>query len=171
MTIAETILAEFEAQAPLTRRHLERVPEDKLDWKPAEKSMTLGQLALHIAQTPGGVAEFIGLDALELPDFEFPHPASRDEVLRAYDESVENARIGLSGLSDEVMEGSIAFQKDGETLMQFPRKGFARDIILNHTYHHRGQISVYLRLLGVPVPSSFGPTADEPMGMPEMASA
>ena len=161
MTLAQAIVVEYEAIVPVTRRHLERIPADMLGWRPDPKSMSIGQLGLHIAQSSGGVSGFVALESVEMPDFGFPEPATVAEMLEAFDASAAQVRANLWGLSDEQMAGSLSFTAGGETVMTFPRGGFARDIVLNHLYHHRGQLSVYLRLLGVPVPSSFGPTADE----------
>ncbi|MBI2431438.1 MAG: DinB family protein [Candidatus Hydrogenedentes bacterium] len=162
MGLADAMLVEFERSLPLTRTHLERAPQDKLSWRPAPKSMTLGQLALHLAVSPGAVAQMAMQDSVEMPDFRtFPEPQSVAEILAAFDQSIEQVRQALTGLEDARLEGTISFTRQGQAVMSFPRKDFLRDIILNHTYHHRGQLSVYLRLLGVSVPPSFGPTADE----------
>lgn len=167
MTRAQEIVLEYEASVPVTRRHLERLPENKLSWRPEPKSMSLGQLALHLAESSGGVAEILLNDEVEAPEMGFPEATSVAQVLAALDASFAKVRATIWEMGDKVMAGSIQLVKNGEILMSFPRLGFARDILLNHNYHHRGQLSVYLRLLGVPVPSSFGPTADEQMGMPE----
>lgn len=167
MTRAQEIVLEYEASVPVTRRHLERIPDDKLTWRPDPKSMTLGQLGLHLAASSGGISEFIRLDNVEMPDFGFPEPASTAEILSALDEAATKVRANLWNYSDADMAGSCNFVANGHVVMTFPRTMIARDILLNHNYHHRGQLSVYLRLLGVPVPISFGPTADEEMGMPE----
>lgn len=161
MTLGQAIVLEFEAAAPATRRHLERLPQDKLEWKPDAKSMSAGQLGLHIAQSSGDVSAIVNLDTVDMPDMGFPQPGTTAEILAAFDGRVGKVRENLWDISDERMSGTIGFAANGEVVMNFPRGAFARDIVLNHLYHHRGQMSVYLRLLGVPVPSSFGPTADE----------
>jgi uncharacterized damage-inducible protein DinB len=161
MSLAQSIVLEYEAIVPVTRRHLERIPQDKLGWKPDPKSMSIGQLGLHIAQSSAGVSAFVGHDSVEMPDFGFPEPATVEEIVAAFDAGTAQVRANLWDISDAAMAGSISFTAGGEAVMTFPRGGFARDIVLNHLFHHRGQLSVYLRLLGVPVPSSFGPTADE----------
>lgn len=168
MTLVESMLEEFERSLPTTRRHLERVPEDKLMWRPAEKSMTLGQLALHLAHAPGEVARMGVQGSVEIPDNSagFPQPASVAEILKTFEESAEALREALRDLSDERLQAPISFTRNGEVMMSWPRGLFLRDVMLNHNYHHRGQLSVYFRLLDVPVPVSFGPTADEQMPPP-----
>ncbi len=140
---------------------LERVPEDKLTWRPHAKSMSLGQLALHIAQTPGGVAELISETPREAPRFVQAEATSRDEVLSALDNSIAAAKSKLSGWDDADLMNDWALMRDGKKLMAVPRIGMVRSIMLNHWYHHRGQLLVYLRLLDLPVPSVYGPSADE----------
>ncbi|KAA6462957.1 DinB family protein [Acidobacteria bacterium AB60] len=160
--LAQSILAEFEPQARLTRKFLERLPEDKLMWKPHEKSMTAGQLAYHLAFVPGGVAEFVRESPRQAPDFKFPQPASREEILRTLDESVATVRRVLEGLDDAAMRETWRLLSGDKELVAMPRAQFLRDIMLNHWYQHRGQFSVYLRILEVPVPATWGPSADEP---------
>lgn len=161
MSIAKSLLAEFELQAIVTRRFLERLPEDKLTWQPHLKSMTAGQLAFHLAVVPGGVARATQINPAPAPDFNFPQPASLDEVLRTLDESIETVRNVLPGFDDEAMS-EIWRLKAGDTeVLALPRGVFLRDVMLSHWYQHRGQFSVYLRLLDIPVPSSWGPSADE----------
>ena len=167
MTLAQTTVLEYEASVPVTRKHLERIPDDKLTWRPDPKSMSIGQLGLHLATSSGGIAEFMRLDNVEMPNFGFPEPASTAEILAALDEAAGKVRASLWDFSDEAMGGSCNFVANGHVVMSFPRMMIARDILLNHNYHHRGQLSVYLRLLGVPVPSTFGPSADEAFTLPE----
>jgi uncharacterized damage-inducible protein DinB len=163
MSIAQALLAEFEIQAPITRRFLERLPEDKLTWKPHTKSMSAGQLAYHLAFTPGGVIRIVQSSPVQAPDFaNFPQPASREEILNTFTDSIATVRDLLPKFSDAAMVETwrlIAGQK--EVLAQ-PRGLFLRDVLLSHWYQHRGQFGVYLRLLDIPVPASWGPSADEP---------
>jgi len=161
MTIAQELLSEFLVQAPVTRRFLERIPEEKLTWKPHPKSMTAGQLAYHLASVPGGVVRFAQNNPAEAPDFNFPQPATRDEVLKVFDESVATVRDILPKYSDAAMMETWRLVAGGREVMAQPRVDFLRDVMLNHWYQHRGQFSVYLRLLDVPVPASWGPSADE----------
>lgn len=163
MTIAQSLLVEFEIQAPITRRFLERLPEDKLTWKPHEKSMTAGQLAYHLAFVPGGIVRFVQNNPAQAPEFaNFPQPASRQEILKAFDDSIATVRELLPKVDDNKMKETWRmFAKEREVLAQ-PRAEFLRDVMFSHWYQHRGQFSVYLRLLNVAVPASWGPSADEP---------
>lgn len=163
MAIAEALLAEFENEARTARKFLERVPEDKLAWKPHEKSMTAGQLAMHIATIPGGVIRFAVENVNPAPDFGRgnPQPKSVGEVLAALDESVKTVRQVLPTFDDGRMMATWQMTKDGKALLAMPRAAFLRNILLNHWYHHRGQLGVYLRMCGAKVPSSYGPSGDE----------
>jgi uncharacterized damage-inducible protein DinB len=162
MSIANEFLAEFEIQAPVTRKFLERLPEDKLTWKPHEKSLTAGQLAYHIAFGPGAIVQFVKNNPAEAPkSFEFPQPATHAEILKAFDESVETVRAILPQFSDEAMRESWRMLAGGQQVLAQPRCEFVRDVMFSHLYQHRGQFSVYLRLLNVAVPASWGPSADE----------
>jgi uncharacterized damage-inducible protein DinB len=170
-SIAQSMLAEFEAQAPVTRKFLERLPEDKLTWKPHEKSMTAGQLALHIATTTGGVVQLVQENPKQArAEFVFPQPASRDEILTAFDQSVATVRSELPKFDDAAMHETWRLVAGDRELFAVPRMGFLRDVMLSHWYQHRGQFSVYLRLLNVAVPATWGPSADEkPAFMQETA--
>jgi len=162
MSIAEVFVTEFEMQAPITRKFLERLPEDKLTWKPHPKSMTAGQLAYHLATVPGGIAQFVKNNPAEAPkSFAFPQPASKSEILNAFDESVATVRTELPKFSDSAMRETWRMMGDGHQVLAMPRENFVRDVMLSHWYQHRGQFAVYLRLLDVAVPSSWGPSADE----------
>jgi uncharacterized damage-inducible protein DinB len=163
MTLAQNLIAEFEGQVPITRRFLERLPPERLMWKPHEKSMTAGQLAFHLALVPGSVVRSVQRSPAQAPDFSkgMPQPASLNEILKAYDESVETVRSELPKFDDAAMQETWRMNQGGHELFAIPRMQFLRDVMLNHWYQHRGQFSVYLRLLNVPVPVSWGPTADE----------
>jgi len=162
MPIAQNLLSEFEAQAPLTRKFLERVPESKLTWKPHEKSMTLGQLAYHLASVPAGIARFVGTNPAQAPEkFDFPQPSSVSEVLKTHDEGVTVVRGVLSTFDDSAMKETWRMMAGNREVLAMPRATFVRDIMLSHWYQHRGQMCVYLRILNVPVPSTWGPSADE----------
>jgi len=163
MSIAQSLLAEFEIQAPVTRRFLERLPEDKLTWKPHSKSMSAGQLAHHLAFVPGGVVRFAQNNPVQAPEFaDFPQPASRQEILKTFDESVATVRDLLPKFGDAAMAETWRLVAGGREVLAQPRAEFLRDVMLNHWYQHRGQFSVYLRMLDVAVPASWGPSADEP---------
>ena len=161
--IAQSLLAEFEAQAPITRKFLERLPEDKLTWKPHEKSMTAGQLALHIASVPASVVRLVAENPKQAREkFEFSQPASREEILKAHDDGVAAVRELLPKYDDAAMNEAWRLMRGDKELFATPRGLILHDLMLSHWYQHRGQFSVYLRLLDVPVPASWGPSADEP---------
>jgi uncharacterized damage-inducible protein DinB len=166
MALTQTLIQELETEATTTRRVLERVPEAQLGWKPHAKSMSLGRLAMHVAQIPGFITEWALQDTLELPMGEGGNEAkSCAEVLTAHDRSITKAKAALTSLGDAGLQRNWSMTMKGATLMTMPKVALVRSIALNHWYHHRGQLSVYLRLLDTPVPSIYGPSADEnPMG-------
>ena len=160
--MTDPILAELDQEAATTRRVLERVPGDKLGWKPHQKSMSLGQLALHVATTPGQGAAILSQDELELPELgNRPAAATAAELIPALDQSLVQAKGFLGALDEGKALSTWKLMKSGKVLMAVPRIGMVRSLMLNHWYHHRGQLSVYLRILNVPVPSIYGPSADE----------
>ena len=172
MSIAQSLLAEFEVQAPVTRKFLERLPEDKLTWKPHEKSMSAGQLAYHLAFVPGGVVRFAQNNPAEAPKFaNFPQPASRQEILTMFEESIAAVRSLLPKFDNAAMKETWRMVADGQEVLAQPRAEFLRDVMLSHWYQHRGQFSVYLRMLGVTVPASWGPSADEPAAFMQKAKS
>jgi uncharacterized damage-inducible protein DinB len=161
MALIDGLLQELEQEATTTRRVLERVPDAKLTWKPHPKARTLGQLALHVAMTPGAVAEFVSESSVQAPQFEDPSPKSASELVPALDASIAQAKRLLGKMDDaKILETWRMMQGDKE-LLAIPRIAMLRSIMLNHWYHHRGQLSVYLRELDVPIPSIYGPSADE----------
>jgi len=161
MTIIDGLLAELEQEAATTRRVLERIPQEHLSWRPHPKSMSLGQLALHVALVPGLVAENAALDIASPNSFIQPEAATAAELVPALAESVTKAKRALGTYDDAKMTAIWRLQKDGRDVLAMPRVAFVRAIMLNHWYHHRGQLLVYLRLLDLSVPSVYGPTADE----------
>lgn len=162
MRITDSFVPEIEQEAAITRRLLERVPEEYFGWRPHPKSMTLGQLALHVAQTQGQVVEIASMETTEAPDFSNPPSAeTRGQLLAEFEASVAQAKESLNRWDDATANGIWTITKDGNILMSLPRIAFVRSIGLNHLYHHRGQLSVYLRLLDVALPSIYGPSADE----------
>jgi uncharacterized damage-inducible protein DinB len=161
MALIDGLLQELEMEAQTTRRVLERVPDDKLSWRPHEKSRTLGELALHIATVPGGVAQLVATSPAQAPQFRDPSPASASELLPALDESISTARKTLAGMSDETITATWRMMAGEREVIAMPRIAMLRSVMLNHWYHHRGQLTVYLRELGLPVPSIYGPSADE----------
>ena len=161
MSIIKALLLELEQEAETTRRVLERVPGDRLSWKPHAKSMSLGQLALHIAMVPGAVAQLSTQAQVPPPQFIHPEPASAAELIPALDKSIQQATEVLRGMDDAVLGRTWRVVDGDREVMAVPVGGLLRSIMLNHWYHHRGQLSVYLREVGVPVPSIYGPSADE----------
>ena len=162
MKMIESLLAELEQEAQTTRRVLERIPEAHLTWKPHPKSMSLGQLALHVATVPGSVAELAAMDIVPEPSkFIQPQPATTAELVPSLTESLAKARRALGHFDDARMGETWRLQDRGRDILTMPRVAFVRAIMLNHWYHHRGQLLVYLRLLNQSVPSVYGPTADE----------
>lgn len=162
MTIIDTLLAELDQESQATVRVLERVPQAQLSWRPHPKSMSLGQLALHVATIPGTVAELAAMDTLaEPPQFIQAEAATAAELIPTLRASVAKAREVLGGFDDEKMGATWRLMAGGQEIMAMPRAAMARMIMLNHWYHHRGQLLVYLRMHNVPLPSVYGPTADE----------
>lgn len=161
MPIVDGLLAEFESQVPITRRFLERLPAEKLTWKPHERSMTAGQLAYHLALVPGGVVRGAQQSQIQRPTFQHHQPESVQEILDKYEESVATVREVLPTFDDATMHATWRIVAGEKEIAAMPREAFLRHILLNHWYQHRGQFSVYLRLLGQAVPASWGPSADE----------
>ncbi|OFW17189.1 MAG: hypothetical protein A3F69_05590 [Acidobacteria bacterium RIFCSPLOWO2_12_FULL_66_10] len=160
MSVA-AFLQEFEMESAITRRVLERVPSDKLSWKPHAKSMSLGHLAMHIATGPGLIAGWALKDSFVFTREPAAVAASTADVLAAHDASAANVKTVLNTIGDAGLGTMWSASAGGKTLMTMPKAALVRSIVLNHLYHHRGQLSVYLRLLDVPVPSIYGPSADE----------
>lgn len=163
-TIAEPMLSEFREETNITRRILDRIPGDKLTWKPHPKSMTLGQLAIHIAMVPGRLAAMATQsDSFDVAQGNFLPDPPKDlkEIHSTFEDSVKQAEGCLKGLSDEAARSTWRLMSKGKEVFAQPRVNVLRSIMLNHWYHHRGQLSVYLRLLDVPVPVIYGRSADE----------
>ena len=165
MSIAESVLPEFDRETATTRLLLERVPEAQAAWKPHVKSMSLGQLAMHIANLPRWTSI-----ALERTDFDTNPPdgsrmtgpefESAATLLRSYDANVSAARALLARTTDGEFMVQWTLKNGGKSMFSMPRIAVLRSFVLNHAVHHRGQLSVYLRLLDVPIPNIYGPTAD-----------
>jgi uncharacterized damage-inducible protein DinB len=164
MAIIDSLVTEFVNEAQTTRKHLARLPNDKLDWRPHEKSFTAGGLASHITDLISFAEWICNEDELDFnPAANKPYLAtSVSDLLKTFDENVGKATEALKGVADETVMKPWRFKVMGKQLFERPRKLVLRDFVLNHQIHHRGQFSVYLRLLDVPVPSTYGPTADEP---------
>jgi uncharacterized damage-inducible protein DinB len=169
MGISEALAQEIEQEGNTTRRVLERVPADRLGWKPHPKSMSLGVLALHTAQIPGVISSWAAEDTTTLGGSPAPAQAETSEqLLKAHDASIARAKEVLGTLGDAGLQRNWQGIAGGTTLMAMPKVALFRSVVLNHWIHHRGQLSVYLRLLDVPLPSIYGPSADE---NPVMAKA
>ena len=166
--IVEAMLSELKQEAVATRRLLERVPGDKLAWKPHPKSMSLGQLALHVASLPGAIADFLMNDQLVVDgvDFEPAAAKSSSELLPALEKSVAKANDFLGALDEKRAMATWKLIKGGKEILAAPRLMITRSLMLNHWYHHRGQLGVYLRQLNVSLPAVYGRSADEnPLGL------
>ena len=163
MTIANALLAELEQEAQTTRRVLERIPQAHLSWKPHAKSMSLGELAMHTAMTPGVICGWACEEETKFTGggSKTPSPSSTAEIVAAHDQSVQTMKETMGKLGDAGLMQNWKATAGDQKLFDMPKGALVRSIALNHWYHHRGQLSVYLRLLDVPVPSIYGPSADE----------
>src|SRR5690349_13319570 len=166
MSIAQSLLPEFDQEMANTRRMLERLPEDKLDFKPDPKSMSLGRLAGHVCEMAGWGKETMTMESLDLAPggkqtFEALVAKSRQQILAALDKNVAAARKAIADAPDEEFGKTWSLLMNGKTLMSMPRIAVIRTLVMNHIIHHRAQLSVYYRMVGVPVPGMYGPSADE----------
>ncbi len=164
MALKDALLPEFDHEMGTTRRVLERVPEAEFTWKPHEKSFNLGQLAAHVAHIPHWVDAIVQNTVFDLADAEDSRPRvpeSTGWVLSQFDKNVTAARAGIAAMSDPEFLAPWTFKNNGQIIFTMPRAAALRSFIMNHLIHHRGQLTVYLRLKNVPVPSVYGPTADE----------
>ena len=168
MTIAQTMLMEYEMEAAGTRKALERVPDDKLGWKPHEKSMSMGDLATHLAEAPGWMNVTIEQDSFDVAppggqSYQRPNVKNRQEILDLFDKNLAKAKESLGKASDAEMMKPWSFMKGGQTMFTMPKVAVVRSFVMNHNIHHRAQLGVYLRLNNIPVPGHYGPSADETM--------
>lgn len=165
MAIKDALLPEFDHEMGTTRRLLERVPESDLGWSPHQKSYTLGQLAAHITNLPrwlGLVCEQPEADAADVAEEARPKiPPSVGHLLDTFDENVKQARRHIDELGDSAMLSRWTLKSGSQEIFSMPRASVLRMFVMNHLIHHRGQLSIYLRLRDVPLPSMYGPTADE----------
>jgi len=166
MGMSDMIIGEFDHEMGNTRKTLERVPEDKFDWKPHEKSTSLGGLATHLANIPSWTVNTFTQDELDLappgaPPFRLDEAKSRAALLEAFDKNVADGRAALLKASDESWGQSWSLLSGGKKIFAMPRAAVMRSFVMSHMIHHRAQLGVYLRLLDVPVPSIYGPSADE----------
>jgi uncharacterized damage-inducible protein DinB len=168
VTISEAMLPEFDREMELTRRTLERVPDDRLAWKPHEKSMTMGRLAQHLSEIPGWVDLTINRESIDIappggPPYQPPPVTSVRDMLEGFDKGVASARRAIAGATDDHLLKPWSMLAGGEVKWTLPRATVLRAYILNHLIHHRAQLGVYLRLNDIPVPATYGPSADEEM--------
>jgi uncharacterized damage-inducible protein DinB len=163
MKMSDALLPEFDHEISTTRKLLERVPDEKWGWTPHEKSMTLGRLACHVAETTQFGAAVANTDSMDFAkgDYKRIDASGRKQLLEAFDKMAAEARTAIAGAKDEEMGKSWSLLFDGKPVMTMPKAGVLRTAMMNHLIHHRGQLSVYLRLTGTPVPSIYGPSADE----------
>ncbi len=163
MTMNEGLIAELQMEAASTKKMLERVPIDKNDWKPHEKSMKLGRLASHVAELPGWIAMTMATDELDLSKMDYkPTIAnSTEELVGILDSNVDKATTALKNAATEDFHKAWILRNGDNVFFTMPKIGVIRSMAYSHHYHHRGQLSVYLRLLDIPIPGMYGPSADE----------
>jgi uncharacterized damage-inducible protein DinB len=162
MRIVDPILAELDQEAEATRRLLDIIPEDKLDWRPHPKAKSLGELAMHIAALQGNVAQLGDEDVRDVSDIPRSDPAaeSREQISKIFSDSLEKAKQILNATDDNKAVSGWQLTNGEQVAVAMPRNAFWRTVLLNHFYHHRGQLTTYLRTLDVPLPSVYGPSAD-----------
>jgi uncharacterized damage-inducible protein DinB len=163
MSLKDPLVAELKNEAVNTRKMLERVPTEKFAWKPHDKSMTLGRLASHVAEIAVWVNRIVPVDEFDFTKNVFPRLTYEDNtaLLKVFDEKLAAAVELLQNASDEILNAKYILRRGEHILVELPRKVLLRNFAFNHLVHHRGQLSVYLRLLDIPVPGMYGPSADE----------
>ena len=166
MAISDALLPEFDHEMQNTRKTLERIPDDKFGWKPHEKSMTLGRLSAHLAEIPTWANNSIEKDSIDIaPTGGSPYQPSqansRKEVLALFDANIAAARKAIAAVSDQTLMKPWSLLMGGKTILTMPKVAVLRSFVMNHTIHHRAQLGVYLRLNNLPVPATYGPSADE----------
>jgi uncharacterized damage-inducible protein DinB len=170
MPINQALLPEFDHEMANTRKTIERVPDEKLSWRPHEKSMTMARLAGHLAEMPQWISETMQKDSLDVSppggqQYKPFEPKSVKEILDHFDKNIAAARKALEAATDEQFMKPWTLLSGGKTIFTLPKAGVVRSMVMNHIIHHRGQLTVYLRLNGAPVPALYGPSADERGGM------
>ena len=163
MSMNSALIAELKMEAASSRKMLERVPTDKNDWKPHEKSMKLGRLSTHIAELPGWIGMTLTTEELDFSKMDYKPLTNptMEELLELHDKNVAIANAALDGASDEEFDKIWTLRNGDHIILSMPKKVVLRSMAYNHMVHHRGQLSVYLRMLDVPVPGMYGPSADE----------
>lgn len=162
MNLSQALLAEFDQEMASTRKTLERIPMDKYDWQPHAKSFSIGKLATHVAQLPGWATVTAQTHELDFAQpFEQPNPRTSEELLAFFDQNVAEARAAVAGMSDEEFGKPWTLRNGEKVIFTAPKAAVLRSFVMNHTIHHRAQLTVYLRLNDIPVPGLYGPSADE----------
>ena len=162
MSIIDGMLQELVQEARTTRRVLERVPNDQLSWKPHTKARTLGELAMHVAIIPGALAQLIASSSpAQIGNFTDPVPKDTSQIVSALDESIAKAKQALGDMDDDAANATWRLMRGERELLAVSRMAMLRSVMLNHWYHHRGQLTAYLKELDVLIPSIYGPSADE----------
>lgn len=163
MPLNESLIAELQMEAANTRKMIERVPDKSFDWKPHDKSMTLGRLAYHVCENPQWVSVTVDKDEIDFAanDYVPKEAKTTEELLKVFDDSLAEAVKCLKNASDEKLSGNWTMRNGEQVYFTMPKLAVLRSFVLNHIIHHRGQLSVYLRMLDVPLPQIYGPTADE----------
>ena len=162
MALSKALLPEFDEEMKNTRKMLERIPDDKLDYKPHEKSMALGRLASHVAELPSWAANTLQSEVLEIQAGQQPYMAKNSkQLLEDFDKNVAEARKLIAGAADADFDKIWTFKYGGQTIFSMPRAAVIRSVVMNHLIHHRAQLSVYLRLNEIEIPGMYGPSADE----------
>lgn len=173
MPIRDVLLPEFDHEMANTRKMLERVPEDRFNFQPHEKSWHLGRLTGHVVDLPGWISETMRTQLLEMEPGQYTpfEPTSRKELLEQFDKNVMAAHAALASATDEQLNAEWTMKWGGKTVMSMPRYSVLRGVVFNHVIHHRAQLGMYLRLMNVAVPGMYGPSADEPQfGASEQAA-
>ena len=165
MPLKDAFIAEMKHESVMTKKILERAPMDKKDWKPHDKSMTLGRLATHVAEIPHWTSDIIHIDEFDFLQHYKPGPApsTQEEVMKIFQEKLDGAIADLETMKDEDFKKMWVVKRGEQVFYNLPKAVAIRGWSFSHLFHHRGQLSVYLRLLDVPIPGMYGPSADEPM--------
>jgi len=159
---SKNLIAEMEFEITSTSRLLELVPEDKLTWKPHERAMSLGELAFHVAVIPGNLLSFADEGKTKIEVFLHHHiPSSKKEIVESFPDSIKKARLTLEKATGDWGSTNWELLKDGKSILTMPRSLMCRLLVFNHWYHHRGELVIYLKTLNIPIPSIYGPSADE----------
>ena len=163
MSLSQSLLPEFDNEMANTRRVLERMPADKFAWQPHPKSFTLGRLATHVAELPGWAITTVNTDELDFGtgDYKPPQVETTEDLLALFDKNIAEARAALAGAPDDIWSKGWTLRNGEHVIFTLPKIAVWRSFVMNHIIHHRAQLTVYMRLNDIPVPSIYGPSADE----------